>query len=152
MINRETVERYWTAFKDGDLDAYEACLATDVVVTYPQSGEVLRGRADYMSTIRNYPVNLPSGEEELARLDISEKAISMPSASWIGMSTIAVMSEGSVAVGQSVLSYPNGDTYKVCSIFHLAKGLITSETTYFAAPFDAPEWRSEWVTSDRPVS
>jgi ketosteroid isomerase-like protein len=75
MINRETVERYWTAFKDGDLDAYEACLATDVVVTYPQSGEVLRGRADYMSTIRNYPVNLPSGEEELARLDISEKAI-----------------------------------------------------------------------------
>jgi hypothetical protein len=147
MSNRETIERYWRTFQSGDLDAYESCLAPDVVVTYPQSGEVIEGRSNYMSTIRNYPADLPSGDVELARLDVSEKAISMPSASWFGMSTVAVMSEGNVAVGQSVLTYPNGDRYNVCSIFNLHQGLITSETTYFAAPFEAPDWRSEWVSS-----
>lgn len=147
MSNRETIERFWRAFHEGDLDTYESCLASDVVVTYPQSGEVIQGRANYMATIRNYPADLPSGDEELASLDSSEKTVSMPSASWFGMSTIAVMSEGNMVVGQSVLTYPSGDTYSVCSIFNLNQGLITSETTYFAAPFEAPEWRSEWVSS-----
>lgn len=151
MTNHRVVEEYWEAFKNRDLDRYEELLHSDVVVTYPQSGEVIVGRDNYMQTIRNYPLELPSGADE-ATFDMSEKAISMPSAAWFGMSSATVISEGDIGVGQVELTYPSGERYLVCSLFKFKQGLIAAETTYFASPFEAPEWRSEWVSSNRPTS
>jgi hypothetical protein len=36
----------------------------------------------------------------------------------------------------------------VCSIFKADRSLITEETTFFAAPFDAPDWRREWASAE----
>jgi len=144
MTNRRIVEQYWFAFRDGDLDTYESLLHPDVVVTYPQSGEVFKGK--YMASIRNYPQGLPTGDA--SALDTTEKSAATTSIFPFGLSAITLVHDGELLVGQAVLTYPNGEVYNTCSIFKVQSQLIAEETTYFAAPFDAPEWRSQWV--DKP--
>jgi hypothetical protein len=147
MANRALIMRYWEAFKTGDLDTYEACMDPDIVVTYPQSGEVFRGRDNYMATVRNYPVHLPAGsadgELETTATEVLKQAV-LP----FGMSTPIVTTDGDLLVGRAVLTYPNGDQYHVCSIFKAHRGLVKEETTFFAAPFDAPDWRNEWTSPE----
>jgi ketosteroid isomerase-like protein len=62
MGNRDLLKRYYTAFNDGDLDAYERFMDPDIVVRYPQSGEVFRGRKNAMAVLRGYPDALPNFE------------------------------------------------------------------------------------------
>ena len=39
----------------------------------------------------------------------------------------------------------SGDRYESVSIFEITDGKVTKETDYFAAPFEAPQWRAQWV-------
>ena len=41
--------------------------------------------------------------------------------------------------------YPDGSDYHVISILEVRDGLIAKVTTYFAAEFEAPDWRAGWV-------
>jgi hypothetical protein len=148
MANRKLIETYWEAFKNGDLETYEACLDPQVVVSYPQSGEVFRGRDNYMETIRNYPVDLPSGSADVGLDSTATEVLKQPSVLPFGMSTPIVVTDGDLLVGRVVRTYPNGDVYHVRSIFKIRRGLIAEETTYFAAPFDAPEWRRQWSSTE----
>jgi len=146
MSNRIVVEKFWDLFQNGDADAAEVLFHPDVVVTYPQSGEVIRGRENLMETLRNYPTNFPTGGDDVI-LDTTEK-ISAPSSPFpFGMSAVTIVEDGELIVGQAILTYPNGDTYHTCSIFKVRSRLIAEETTYFAKSFEAPKWRSEWVES-----
>ena len=147
MTNRKLIETYWEAFKSGDLETYEACMDPQIVVSYPQSGEIFHGRDNYMATIRNYPVDLPSGSAD-AELDTTATEVLQQSIFPFGMSTPIVTTDGDLLVGRVVLTYPNGDVYHLCSIFKADRGLITEETTFFAAPFEAPDWRSEWASAE----
>jgi len=47
------------------------------------------------------------------------------------------------------LTYPSGEVYLVVDLIELRDGLVYRETVYWAAPFEAPEWRAPWV--DRPA-
>ena len=38
-------------------------------------------------------------------------------------------------------TYADGSVYNFVALIHLEQGLVKEETWYFAAPFDAPEWR-----------
>lgn len=124
--------------------ALESVLHPDVVVTYPQSGEVIRGRDNVIATVRQYPTALPSGADEL-HLETTEKTVAVPSPMPFGMSAVTIVDHGELVVGQLILTYPTGDVFYTCSIFKVRSQLIAEETTYFARPFEAPEWRSEWV-------
>ena len=143
MSNRQIVERYWTAFVTGDLDTLERLVHTDIVVTYPQSGEVIRGRENLMATIRNYPVALPEGSD--AKLEGTAETASVSSPLLFGIPVITVVAGSDVFVGEAVYTYANGDVFNVAVIVKIREGMIAEETTYFAAPFEAPEWRSQWV-------
>lgn len=144
MSNRRVVEQFWDLYQSGDLDAYELLFHPNVVVTYPQSGEVIRGRENVLASLRNYPTDFPTRADEVI-LDTTEKSSSTPSAFPFGMSRITIVDDGELVVAQAVVTYPGGDIFHVCSIFKVRSRLIAEETTYFAAPFDAPEWRSRWV-------
>ncbi len=66
--------------------------------------------------------------------------------------TIQLSADRSGTVGEKTVDvevggYPNGDVFNVAVIVKLREGMIAEETTYFAAPFEAPEWRSQWVES-----
>ena len=38
-----------------------------------------------------------------------------------------------------------GKPYKAVSIFEIENGKVVHETDYFAEPFEAPQWRAQWV-------
>jgi hypothetical protein len=44
-----------------------------------------------------------------------------------------------------VVIYPDGAEWIVVTIVELHDGRIRHETAYFAPPFEAPDWRREWV-------
>ncbi|MBA3403380.1 MAG: hypothetical protein H0U13_01660 [Gemmatimonadaceae bacterium] len=43
--------------------------------------------------------------------------------------------------GGETIRYPGGDTWHVVAPITVRDGKIWRETDYFAAPFDAPDWR-----------
>lgn len=52
---------------------------------------------------------------------------------------------GDVAVLEVELTYADGSVYQGVSIMELRDGKVVRETDYFAQPFDAPQWRAQWV-------
>jgi ketosteroid isomerase-like protein len=117
--NRLAVERAWTAFQTGDLDPYEDLLADDCVQEWPQSGEVVRGKANIVAVNRNYP-GFPNTKPRELR------------------------GAGDLWVAEAELDY-HGRRVNYCSIWELRDGKIVRETDYFGDPFDPPQWRARWV-------
>ena len=52
---RTVVERYTRALQDKDFTAQEALLADDLIDEMPQSGERVRGKANWLAISRSYP-------------------------------------------------------------------------------------------------
>ena len=44
-----------------------------------------------------------------------------------------------------MLDYPDGSSYHVIDLIELRDGLVWRETVYWAAPFEAADWRAPWV-------
>lgn len=55
MGNRGVVQRYAEATSTDDFDAQDALVHDEYVLTYPQSGEQIRGRANRRAALENYP-------------------------------------------------------------------------------------------------
>ena len=52
---RALLDAHWAASEAGDQDTEHAIYAEDVVVEYPQSGEVIRGRRTIQELRTKYP-------------------------------------------------------------------------------------------------
>ncbi len=52
---------------------------------------------------------------------------------------------GDLLVAQGAIDYGDGTPVSIVSVMNLQNGPITPETQYFASPFEAPDWRSQWV-------
>ena len=117
--NRDAVERYFQAFERQDLDAMEKLLHEDYVEEYPQSGERIRGKQSWRSVTGNYP-GLPN------------------------MTDHSYVLSGDLGVLKMTLEY-DGNRIYACEIIDLEDGKIKRARAYFAEPFDAPDWRSQWV-------
>jgi limonene-1,2-epoxide hydrolase len=113
------IDRYWAMLEKQDWDAAPEVYADDALEEWPQSGERIRGRDNIMAINRNYP----------------------------GFPTLTprrTIAGGDIVVSEVVLDY-GGEIYNGVSVFEVANDRIVKQTDYFAAPFDAPAWRSEWV-------
>ena len=117
---RSLINAYWQAAARGDFDAMAKCYAEDAVQEWPQSRERVVGRANIMAINRSYP-GLPRATIHSIRGD--------GKGPW---------------VTELTLDY-GGDRYECVFIFEISGGVITRETDYFAAPFDAPAWRAQWT-------
>ena len=118
--NRATLERTIAAMFAGDIDGSTAAMADDAVVEWPQSGERIVGRQSCTLVYKNYPGGSPS--YELRRISGS----------------------GDLFVVEAVGQYAAGTSY-MTSIVEFRDGQIVKQTDYFASPFEAPGWRSQWV-------
>ena len=118
-MGRAVVERLWKALQDGDMQAMAGCYRDDALQEWPQSGERIVGKANITAINENYP-GLPTATVR------------------------RVVGSGDLWVSEVTLDY-GGDRYHSVSIFELKDGKIARETDYFAAPFEAPEWRAQWV-------
>lgn len=138
--NRDVVDLYLKAAEARDLDAVRDLQHPEIVARYPQSGEVFRGRDNYMQMQANYP-GLP--EAHASAVTAENTMVVLPTVLPFGRPTVTVFG-GDRFVVEGVAKYPNGDVYNMVLILRLQGGKVIEETVYFAAPFDAPEWRHQY--------
>ena len=127
--NRSIIERFAQAIGANDTEAQDRLLADDIVETYPQSGEIIRGKANRRGIIENYPGGTPR--------ETSEASSSAPA--------FEITGAGDQFTAVSQITYPNGETWRYIGLIQVRDGKIARITSYFAAPFEAPAWRAPYV-------
>ena len=91
----------------------------DYVMEMPQSGERIRGREKMREFQEAYP-NPPT--MQLRRVIVRD-----------GLWVVEIVSDY------------GGLIYNSVAIFELRDGKIFRDTRYYAEPFEAPDWREQWV-------
>jgi hypothetical protein len=133
--DQEMLQRIKAVFATGDPQEFARAQyevsAEDVVQEWPQSGERIRGRENIRAINENYPAG-PGG----AQPHMTLRRILEPGKAWVLESTI---------------DYGDGVPVSAVSIIESRDGKIVKETDYFANPFEAPEWRKQWVESMEPT-
>jgi len=117
---RELLRAHWDASAAGDLTAEHDIYADDAICDYPQSGERIVGRVN-LQALRGHHPGRPSGFKVKRMVGNGEL--------WVTEYTIQY--EGQAAYTVSMMEFRNGK--------------VVHETQYFADPFEAPAWRSQWV-------
>jgi ketosteroid isomerase-like protein len=117
--NRDALERLVRAFQERDVDAIADLVHDDVVEEYPQSGERIRGKQNYLSVFGNIPV-MPNVIDY--RFTLS----------------------GDLAIAERTVEYGGNRSYNT-AITEMEDGKVKRARQYFAAPFEAPQWRAQWV-------
>ena len=117
--NRDALERYIEAIGRQDTDVMADLVHEDYVEEYPQSGERIRGKQNALGILENYP-SLPSVIEHSYALS------------------------GDLGVVKMTLDY-DGQRIYACQVIDFEDGKAKRARSYFAEPFEAPEWRAGWV-------
>jgi hypothetical protein len=117
---RAALNAHWQASAAGDLSAEHAIYAEDAICDYPQSGERILGRSN-LQALRGHHPGKPSGFKVKRMLGTDDL--------WITEYTIEYQTR--VAYTVSIMEFRNDK--------------VVHETQYFADPFEAPAWRSQWV-------
>lgn len=135
MDNDAMERRLRDMYASGDVEALSRQIpelaSEDLVQEWPQSGERIRGRDNVIAVNEHYEGATGTAPRMTLR------RIVKPGQAWIAEATI---------------DYGDGTPVSLVSILETdADGRITRETDYFANPFEAPEWRSQWVERMEPV-
>jgi len=118
---RTALDRHWAASAAGDLASEHDIYHDDSICDYPQSGERIRGRAN-LQALRGHHPSKPAG-----------------------FRVRRVIGNGDLWVSEYMITYSDGRSVDTVSIMEFRDGKVFHETQYFADPFDAPSWRSQWV-------
>jgi len=141
MGNRQVVEGYARALAENDLDAQDALVHEDYVGHWPQSGEVIRGRANRRAILENYP-GAQSGMRPSTDRIIGQDDKFIAGPSW---NIIHLTGSGDELTATGTITYPNGETWHFASLLTLREGKISRQVDYFGPPFEAPAWRAPYV-------
>ncbi len=125
--NRRAVERLIEGLNAKNPEVMNEVFTTDSVMTYPQSGEVIRGAANRQAVYSAF-ATLPS------------------------IAPYRTIASGDIVVTEAILDYGNDDCYNTVFIFECRDGKIVRETAYWSKPFLAAEWRSAWVEKATPAT
>ena len=98
----------------------------DYVMEMPQSGERFRGRENMRAFQEAYPANRGESPPPTIRL----RRVLIREGLW---------------VAEGVYDYGDGRALDTVLIFELRDGKMWRDRWYFAEPFEAPEWRAQWV-------
>ena len=142
MSNAQMAERYLEAVLAEDWATVAELMDPDMVGIYPQSGEVFRGRDNYLAVLENYPGGSPKlviEETHGQREEVSVQA--MP----FGLPTITISGGGDTFFLTGKVEYADGSTWHFVSLVEFSGSRLVKETIYFAPTFDAPEWRAPYA-------
>ena len=115
--NRDALERLVRAFQERDVVAIADLVHDDIVEEYPQSGETIRGKQNYLNVFENIPL-MPNVLEY--RLTLS----------------------GELAIAERTVEYGGNRSYNT-AITEMEDGKVKRARQYFAVPFEAPQWRAQ---------
>jgi ketosteroid isomerase-like protein len=118
--NRRVVERLIAALNAGRVEEMDELFHDDAVMEYPQSGERIVGAENRRGVYGNFP-----GLPNIAPREL--RAV------------------GDLVVAEATLTYGGDARYESVFVFELRDGKIARETAYWSEPFDAPDWRAQWV-------
>jgi ketosteroid isomerase-like protein len=118
---REVLNKHWQASASGDVNAEHDIYADDAICDYPQSGERILGRNN-LQALRSHHPGKPSG-----------------------FAVKRILGQGDLWITEYTITYQGKSAFTV-SIMEFRNGKVVHETQYFADPFEAPSWRSQWVT------
>ncbi|HOI44450.1 MAG TPA: nuclear transport factor 2 family protein, partial [Candidatus Aminicenantes bacterium] len=116
--NEETVREFWRLFDEADYDKAGKLMKADAVVWWPNTREVFRGAAAFMSVNRNYPGRWRASVERVIAL---------------GDEVISVT---------RVESEDTAESFYATSFIRLEDGLIREITEYWGDDSEPPAWRS----------
>jgi ketosteroid isomerase-like protein len=118
---RRIVTRFWTLMQTNDWDAAAALFDEGYVLDWPQSGERIVGRANFVAVNAHYPA-AGRWQFTLERLVV----------------------EGELAVSDVVVT-DGAATGRAITFSTVRDGRIVRQVEYWPDPFDAPAWRAAWV-------
>lgn len=122
MTPREVVLAFWEAMATNDFYKASELLAVDYQCYWPQSDELIQGRKNFAAINTNYPTN----------------------GIW-GFAITRIVSEGDQVVTE--VDITDGSQNAKAITFHtVANGLISKQLEYWPEEYEAPAWRSRWVT------
>jgi hypothetical protein len=118
---REALNLHWAASNAGDFATEHDIYHEDAYLDYPQSRERIRGRHNIQTTRTLQP---------------NKKTFTVH----------RIMGGGDVWITELLLTYDAKPFYTV-SIMEFRGMKVAHETQYFADPFEAAQWRKQWVQS-----
>jgi ketosteroid isomerase-like protein len=123
--SKQIVRAFWAAMQTNDFQAAGALLHDDFVLEWPQSGERIRGRANFVAINEHYPAH---GRWQFTIHQIVAEGDQV-------VSDVGV-SDGTI-VGRAI-------TFST-----VADGKILKQIEFWPDPFEAPGWRAGWVENIR---
>lgn len=115
------VRGFWKVMASNDFHAASLCLTEDYRLHWPQSDEMIEGREAFAAVNTAYPA------QGLWTFDLRR-----------------IVGEGAQIVTEVGVS--DGVSRATALTFHTVRGdLIAFQREFWPDPFEAPEWRSEWV-------
>ncbi|QBF33721.1 nuclear transport factor 2 family protein [Thalassococcus sp. S3] len=121
MTSEAVVQGFWKAMGSNDFHAASLCLSEDYRCLWPQSGEIIEGRAAFAEINLRYPAAGPWYFEVLRCVVEGPQVVT------------------DVAVTDGVLKA------RAITFHTVRNGLITEQVEYWPDPYDAPTWRGAWV-------
>jgi hypothetical protein len=104
----------------------------------------LSAEAEYESRHEGYVMEMPqAGERIWGRENMCSFQEAYPTPPTIRLRRVVV--RDGLWVAEGVNDYGEGKVFTVVAIFELRDGKIWRDTRYYAEPFEAPEWRAQWV-------
>lgn len=143
MTPRELLTAFFEAMNRRDIDAALGLVHPEFVEHYPQSGEFIKGRANVRATIENYPGGIGEivgdpvyhGRDEEWALTPNYQVVRITDAGVTGSAVLKIR-------------YSDGSEWWMVTLFEVMDDLLYRQTSFFAEPFEAPEWRAQWVERD----
>jgi ketosteroid isomerase-like protein len=119
--NRQIVERFWAAMQTNDFRAVGELLHDEYVLEWPQTGEIVRGRENFVAINENFPA---AGRWSFTVHRLVADAD--------GVATEVTVTDG-------------WRTDRAVTFSEVRDRRISRQTEYWPDPYDPPEWRAPWV-------
>ena len=118
---RRVIEQFYAAMNTNDFRAAGEWLHADYILEWPQSGERVRGKENFIAINQNYPAAGPW------RFTIQQLV-----ADEMGVASDVVVTDGAV-------------TARAITFSEIRDGKIYRQTEYWPDPFDPVADRAQWV-------
>lgn len=119
--SKQVVQQFWGAMQDNDFRRAGELLHDEYVLEWPQSGERIRGRANFVAVNENYPA--------AGRWNFT---IHRLIAEGDNIATEITVTDGAIAG-------------RVITFSTVRNGKIVRQTEYWPDPFEPATWRAQWV-------
>lgn len=117
---RTIAQRWWTFNDERDFGGAAALCASKCTIDWPLSNERFVKPGDWAAAMDHYP-------------GVWRCTVETVVAEGERVMTVTTVADATTAV-------------TAISLFRIRNGLITEVVEYWSDPYDAPEWRTQWVT------